>query len=94
MFGRRTLVTRILAGAVAAIAGKRAMAAVGLDPLDERIARGSPPGASIRRDHCSFVNDVRAALADAIADGRAPYGAERIVDCPLCRQRVRVSAEA
>lgn len=98
MLGRRSLLNRILLGVVTTIVGGRTMAAVGTESPQQRaaraLARASWSGARTRRDHCSVIADVQATLADEIANGAAPIGAQRAVDCPLCRQRITVTADA
>ena len=96
MQSRRTLLTRILFGlATVVIGGRTASKAIAESPREwvARVLADMPRSADlVRRDDCSFVAEVQASLLDDIAAGHLEPDAQRIVDCPLCRDRIVVTA--
>ena len=46
-----------------------------------------------RRENCSFVQEMQAALRRAIATGEALPDARRSARCPLCGERIEFSAD-
>ncbi|MGE0237173.1 MAG: hypothetical protein AB7F09_17445 [Parvibaculaceae bacterium] len=80
MIDRRRLMGSGLLAALAAFFAVRPGSSVAAKP---------PP---IRRDNCSFANEVSRTLEDAVRRGLVAADAEQTVRCPLCREYITVSA--
>jgi hypothetical protein len=45
---------------------------------------------AIRRENCSFANEMLRQLQADVEDGLAPLNCERVHHCPLCNEVIRV----
>jgi hypothetical protein len=79
MIDRRKLLEWSLLTAIASLFGHKGA-----------IARATAP---IRRDNCSFANEMRRNLRDAARRGLVSADAEETVRCPLCLEYITVSAQ-
>lgn len=80
MIDRRKLLERSLLTAIASLFGHQGVSAR---------AKAAP----IRRDNCSFANEMRRNLRDAARRGLVSTDAEETVRCPLCLEYITVSAQ-
>jgi len=95
MLARRSFAVGLLVALTSLLVAVRRKAGAAL-PAERFLGarRGSTTKGLARRDHCSFVADVRVAMTNEIKSGHSNAPHVRTVNCPICRQRIAVSAQS
>jgi hypothetical protein len=92
MLTRRQLLSTVISGSAAFIAGASAAQAFSEQPMPPAVAAEYALGCSTIANHDQLVQTARSSLLDKITRGLMPANAEEIVTCPICGCRMVVTA--
>ncbi|HVZ02485.1 MAG TPA: hypothetical protein VHA35_23470 [Dongiaceae bacterium] len=95
MLTRRELLSTVLAGSAAFVAGAGGARAFSIEPMpaDVAAAYALRCGGNLA-GHDALMRSARTTLDGEIAKGLKPAGAQEIVVCPICGCKMVVSADS